>query len=208
MIKEILMAKKDIAVGGEKERKVVELRAVGQPELSLGGSPTLLCERTNSSSSESDATSRRKRKQTWSDPVMIQTSIDLQLYDPLPLDWEQCLDLRSGKMYYLNRKTLRRSWTRPKEQKLDLELNISSLPTSDEKDNSTNPEDEAEKSTPTGNMVAVVCINCHLLVMLFKSSPSCPNCRHINSLPLPAQYPMTPGKLETVKSPKTLSLLH
>ena len=24
---------------------------------------------------------------------MIQTSVDLQLKDPLPLDWEQCLDL-------------------------------------------------------------------------------------------------------------------
>lgn len=116
--------------------------------------------------------------------------------------------LQSGRMYYLNRKTLRRSWTKPKEQKLDLELNISSLPTSDEKTNSTNPDEEAKKYTLTGNMVAVVCINCHLLVMLFTSSPSCPNCRHMNSLPLPAQYPMTSGKLETVNSPKTLSLLH
>ncbi|CAL9120792.1 unnamed protein product [Musa textilis] len=201
------MAEKEIPFGGEKERKVFELRAVDKPELSLGGSLTLLCERTNRSS-ESDANSRRKRKQTWSDPVMIQTSIDLQLNDPLPLDWEQCLDLQSGRMYYLNRKTLRRSSTRPKEQKLDLELNISSLPTSDEKANSTNPEEEAKKSTPTGNMVAVVCINCHLLVMLFKSCPSCPNCKHMNSLPLPAQCPMTWGKLETVKSPKTLTLLH
>ncbi|CAL9192266.1 protein CURLY FLAG LEAF 1-like [Musa acuminata AAA Group] len=202
------MAKKEIPFGGEKERKVLELRAVNNPELSLGGSLSLLCGRTNSSSSESDADSRRKRKQTWSDPVMIQTSIDLQINDPLPLDWEQCLDLRSGRMYYLNRKTLRRSWTKPKEQKLDLELNISSLPTSDEKANSTNPDEEAKKYTLTGNMVAVVCINCHLLVMLFTSSPSCPNCRHMNSLPLPAQYPMTSGKLETVNSPKTLSLLH
>lgn len=94
MIKEIPKAKKEIPFGGEKERKVLELRAVNNPELSLGGSLSLLCGRTNSSSSESDANSRRKRKQTWSDPVMIQTSIDLQLNDPLPLDWEQCLDLR------------------------------------------------------------------------------------------------------------------
>lgn len=30
-----------------------------------------------------------KRKQE-----MIQASVDLQLKDPLPLDWEQCLDLQ------------------------------------------------------------------------------------------------------------------
>ncbi|RWW75864.1 hypothetical protein BHE74_00016084 [Ensete ventricosum] len=66
-----------------------------QMELSLGGSSlSLLSESTtNSSPARSEANPRRKRKQTWDDPT-IHTSIDLQLDDPLPLDWEQCLDLQ------------------------------------------------------------------------------------------------------------------
>ncbi|RRT65882.1 hypothetical protein B296_00018704 [Ensete ventricosum] len=197
-----------------------------QMELSLGGSSlSLLSESTtNSSPARSEANPRRKRKQTWDDPT-IHTSIDLQLNDPLPLDWEQCLDLQvitslslslslasatttvlqSGRIYFLNRKTLRKSWSRPKEQKLDLELNIATFASSEKKTASASPE-KPSKSSSSGNMVAAVCVNCHLLVMLCKSSPSCPNCKH-NSLPPPAQQPM-PGKLETVKSLETLSLLH
>ena len=65
-----------------------------QMELSLGGSSlSLLSESTNSSPTRSEANPRRKRKQTWDDPT-IHTSIDLQLNDPLPLEWEQCLDLQ------------------------------------------------------------------------------------------------------------------
>ncbi|KAJ8475859.1 hypothetical protein OPV22_019586 [Ensete ventricosum] len=175
-------------------------------ELSLGGSSlSLLSESTtNSSPARSEANPRRKRKQTWDDPT-IHTSIDLQLDDPLPLDWEQCLDLQSGRIYFLNRKTLRKSWSRPKEQKLDLELNIATFASSEKKTASASPE-KPSKSSSSGNMVAAVCVNCHLLVMLCKSSPSCPNCKH-NSLPPPAQQPM-PVKLETVKSLETLSLLH
>ncbi|CAL9054355.1 unnamed protein product [Musa banksii] len=176
-----------------------------QMELSLGGSSlSLLSESTNRSPTRSEANPRRKRKQTWDDPT-IHTSIDLQLNDPLPLDWEQCLDLQqSGRIYFLNRKTLRKSWSRPKEQKLDLELNIATFASSENKTTSASPE-KPTKSSSSGNMVAAVCVNCHLLVMLCKSSPSCPNCKH-NSLPPPAQ-PIS-GKLETVKSLETLSLLH
>lgn len=36
----------------------------------------------------------RKQQLTWSDPVSQSSNIDLQLNDPLPLDWEQCLDLQ------------------------------------------------------------------------------------------------------------------
>lgn len=32
-------------------------------------------------------------------------------------------------------------------------------------------------------MVAAVCMRCHLLVMLCKSSPECPNCKFMNSPP-------------------------
>lgn len=38
-----------------------------------------------------------KRKQE-----MIQASVDLQLKDPLPLDWEQCLDLEVSISFSIN----------------------------------------------------------------------------------------------------------
>lgn len=108
--------------------------------------------------------------------------------------------MQSGRMYYLNRKTLRKSWSRPKEQKLDLELNISSSFSSSKKreeEYSWNKLNDSMSSN--ANMVAVACANCHLLVMLCKSSPSCPNCKYMHySLPM----------YHATKPLKTLSLLH
>jgi hypothetical protein len=71
-----------------------------QPELSLGpvwpgfAAGDLAAK---SSSSESDGTSRKKRKHytaSWEEPQQPPASLELQLNDPLPLDWEQCLDLQ------------------------------------------------------------------------------------------------------------------
>ncbi|KAF2322242.1 hypothetical protein P3X46_010313 [Hevea brasiliensis] len=187
----------------------------------------------NNSSSESEnnfassSSSSRKRK-FFSDHHLLrsavppfQTSIvDLHVKDPLPPDWEQCLDLESGKMYYLNRKTLRKSWNWPNvDQKLDLELNIS--PLSDCPDhhqqcrrsnyiNSSSLEEyskklQASSSCSNNNMVALACLNCHLLVILSRSSPSCPNCKYVHSLPTP-QTPQP--KISPTKSLNTLSLLN
>jgi len=106
----------------------------------------------------------------------------------------------------LNRKTLKKSWVRSKEQKLDLELNISTLPSSEEKtpNYATQEQYHPKKYTnSSGSMVAIACLNCHLLVMLSKSSPSCPNCKYVHSL-----LPPEPQKIEAVKSLETLSLLH
>ncbi|XP_052139773.1 uncharacterized protein LOC127758192 [Oryza glaberrima] len=204
-----------------------------QPELSLGptwpapGFVSSTTKSTKSSSSESDGSSRKKRKHfTWEEPVS-HANLELQLNDPLPLDWEQCLDLQSGRMYYLNRKTLKKSWIRPKEQSVNLELNISTtqptvvvVPTIID-GGSTGAAatpvavvaEETKKggtivsSGPGGNMVAVPCVNCHLLVMLCKSSPSCPNCKFVQPL-APPPPAMPHRKLDAVKPLETLSLLH
>ncbi|KAM0940639.1 putative WW domain-containing protein [Dioscorea sansibarensis] len=173
-------------------------------DLKLSQSTTL-----SDTSISSMISSCKKRKYFTGDhhlPI-YQTSIELDPIDPLPLHWEQCLDLHSGRMYYLNRKTLRKSWSRPKEQKLDLELNISSSFSSSKKRTeeeyyscySWNKLNDSMSSN-NANMVAVACANCHLLVMLCKSSPSCPNCKYMHySLPM---YHATKSDL------KTLSLLH
>lgn len=116
-------------------------------------------------------------------------------------------------MYYLNRKTLKKSWTRPREQSVNLDLNMSTTAATDL--SAAGPgEDEPKRSdsmTSGGNMVAG-CANCHLLVMLSKSSPSCPNCKFVQPL-APAtssSQPMATAhhRLGTIKPLETLSLLH
>ncbi|RWW83801.1 hypothetical protein BHE74_00007674 [Ensete ventricosum] len=113
----------------------------------------------------------------------------------------QCgnLDLwQSGKMYYLNRKTKKKkSWVRLEEKSMELELNISTFGSS---------ETKKQCSSSGSSMIALACVNCHLLVMLRKSSPSCPNCKYVHSLPPPPPPPLQ--KLEPVKPLETLSLLH
>ncbi|XP_074589000.1 uncharacterized protein LOC141844920 [Curcuma longa] len=168
-------------------------------ELSLGQPQSI-------SSEESDpiSTTKRKQQSIWSNPVNQSGSIDLQLDDPLPLDWEQCLDLESGNMYYLNRKTMKKSWMRPKERSMDLDLNISVFPFSEGKATYTAQEMNKQCSS-SNNMVALVCVNCHLLIMMFKSSPHCPNCKYLHSLPL---QDVSHHNLEAAKPLETLSLLH
>ncbi len=78
-----------------------------QPELSLG--PTLLGfsvgagASKSSSSSESDGSSddgsRKRRKHFAWEEAVSHASLDLHLNDPLPMDWEQCLDLHVSSVY-------------------------------------------------------------------------------------------------------------
>ncbi|KAK1294866.1 hypothetical protein QJS10_CPA16g00161 [Acorus calamus] len=187
-----------------------------RPELSLG--PSLSKEGSNngSSASEDDTMGCRKRKCNW-DELTIHNNIELQLKDPLPLDWEQCLDLQSGRMYYLNRRTLKKSWDWPRDhQKLDLELNMSPFSISSDSKTSSMAEQTTKKKTSSSytNMVAIACLKCHLLVMLCKSSPSCPNCKHVHSLSSLAPVTMNQqqqgfkSKMANKSSLETLSLLN
>ncbi|KAH9302076.1 hypothetical protein KI387_013659, partial [Taxus chinensis] len=105
--------------------------------------------------------------------------VDLHMESPLPLDWEQCLDLDSGEIYYMNRRTQERTSHDPR-QKLDLELKISSETTFD---NFHGKQQEAGlRKSINCEMLAAACTQCHMFVMLSKNSPSCPNCKHV-------QYP-------------------
>ncbi|TQD93076.1 hypothetical protein C1H46_021334 [Malus baccata] len=172
------------------------------PELSLG--PTQLGFNKNSSSSSSPVESAegkgtcRKRKffqdhhlKSSAPSPSLQTSVDPQLKDPLPLDWEQCLDLESGKMYYLNRKTSRKRWNWPINQaSVNLELNISTLSGSSYRSSETIEEaknnnckyDGSRDNSNNNNTVALACRKCHLLLVLSRSSPCCPNCKYLHSL--------------------------
>jgi hypothetical protein len=122
------------------------------------------------------------------------------------------LGMQSGRMYYLNRKTLKKSWTRPREQKVNLDLNISTTAATD-MGYAAPGEDKVKRSSAMasgGNMVAG-CANCHLLVMLSKSSPACPNCKFVQLLaPATSPQPLAAAnrRLDAVKPLETLSLLH
>ncbi|KAL6970822.1 hypothetical protein U1Q18_030506 [Sarracenia purpurea var. burkii] len=193
-------------------------RIMERPEISLAPAQCAVVEKGSGlQSPESESSLCRKRKShpdhlfNFKTERLTQTSVDLQLNDPLPLDWERCLDLQSGRMYYLNRKSLRKTWDWPKEQKLDLELNISSCSQQCSGPQQLGVEMVEQSSSSSNNMVALACLNCHLLVILSKSSPSCPNCKYFHSLPTHQSHllpPPPPNVRTSAKSLSTLSLLN
>ncbi|KAB5524642.1 hypothetical protein DKX38_022391 [Salix brachista] len=235
---ELLLARKGRSGNGEKTCGGY-IHKTELTELSLAPTRATVLEKSrNSSSSSSENTPSRKRK-LFSDPfqvlgngaVPVQANVDLHARSPLPLDWEQCLDLEvsfslsfyilfacharrslsefcfsSGRMYYLNRKTLKKNWSWPKKQKLDLELNMSTIPNSPDQWNSSksSPEESDNKNhaSRNSNMVVLPCSNCHLLVILSKSSPSCPNCKYLHS------FPSLRSPQKKVSPARSLSTLH
>lgn len=67
-------------------------------ELSLAPTHCVVVDKSNSSSESEDNPSRKRKflsdfSLLKTEPA-IQTSVDLQIKDPLPLDWERCLDLQ------------------------------------------------------------------------------------------------------------------
>ncbi|KAF3337914.1 WW domain-containing protein [Carex littledalei] len=203
MIRDFLQRRKECDGGKGKDIVMME-----QPELSLAPS---FSTNFNYATGENNFKFKGKQLQMYNHGSETTTheDLELQLCDPLPLDWEQCLDLKSGRMYYVNRKTLNKTWTRPKDLDLNLDLNMSAYPDSDDNGGYTSPNPYPNRQnswsgshgssgdSDSDGMVAVVCVNCHLLVMLSKASPYCPNCKFLHS-----------PNIETVKSLETLSLLH
>ncbi|KAJ3696865.1 hypothetical protein LUZ61_000570 [Rhynchospora tenuis] len=201
MIRDLLQRRKEFE--GAKGKDIVMM---DQPELSLG--PSFSTNFNYGTAEINNFKLKGKQLQMYHGETTTE-DLELQLCDPLPLDWEQCLDLKSGRMYYVNRKTLKKTWTRPKDLDLNLDLNISTYPDSDDNGGYASPKPYANRQNSWSGsgassgdsdgdgMVAVVCVNCHLLVMLSKASPYCPNCKFLHS-----------PNIETVKSLETLSLLH
>ncbi|XP_059281626.1 protein CURLY FLAG LEAF 1-like isoform X1 [Lycium ferocissimum] len=135
---------------------------------------------------------------------------------PLPLEWQRCLDIKSGQIYFYNTRTQKRTskdprlndpepQTTPVRMSLDLELNL--LPCgSPEKinqvdDNFVSHSNSFVKKKSTESqglinrspswltfdvdqqeMVTAVCKKCHMLVMMYKSSSTCPNCKFVNPI--------------------------
>ncbi|MCD7453551.1 hypothetical protein HAX54_021348 [Datura stramonium] len=131
----------------------------------------------------------------------------LNLETPLPLEWQRCLDIKSGQIYFYNTRTQKRTSrdprvsdpepaTHPVHMSLDLELNL--LPCGspekminqhdDENSNNLIKKQGLINRSPSWltfdvdqqEMVTAVCKKCHMLVMMSKSTPTCPNCKFVH----------------------------
>ncbi|KAL3504736.1 hypothetical protein ACH5RR_034577 [Cinchona calisaya] len=163
--------------------------------------------------------------------IMMKSTPDTELHleTPIPLEWQRCLDIKSGQIYFYNTRTNKRMLSDPRSSpepppqvtashghmSLDLELNlpcgssrknqvadIFTKYNSGSTSNSSNDQQPFINSAAIINknnknmgltrspswltfegeeeMVAAACKKCHMLVMMCKSSPSCPNCKFMH----------------------------
>ncbi|XP_059637070.1 protein CURLY FLAG LEAF 1-like [Cornus florida] len=150
----------------------------------------------------------------------------LRLETPLPLDWQRCLDIKSGHIHFYNTRTHKRTSkdprlspeppSSPSHMSLDLELNLPcgsvtknpNSGSSSVNDDIDDDDDDDERLTVNSTMkkkknsggltripswlafeggderemVTAVCKRCHMLVMMCKSSPACPNCKFMHPI--------------------------
>ncbi|XP_057489836.1 protein CURLY FLAG LEAF 1-like [Actinidia eriantha] len=160
--------------------------------------------------------------------------MELPVETPLPLEWQRCLDIKSGEIHYYNMSTQKRTSKDPRtinpeppspsdhqHMSLDLELNLpcgSTLPPTKNPDPNSGSSTNTKKCSSSGltrcpswlafegeerEMVTAVCKKCHLLVMMCKSSPACPNCKFAHP---PDQTPLlaysSPGLASCVRLTK------
>ncbi|KAM7257830.1 hypothetical protein ACFE04_013571 [Oxalis oulophora] len=121
--------------------------------------------------------------------------IELHLETPLPSEWQRCLNIQSGKIHFYNTRTEKRTSKDPRlsvdqpsdHMCLDLELNLTS-DSQRKKDESFSCNHFANRKNSSKclmggdeqEMIATVCVQCHLLVMMCKSTPACPNCKFMH----------------------------
>ncbi|KAM7256592.1 hypothetical protein ACFE04_012333 [Oxalis oulophora] len=144
-------------------------------------------------------TFEKKLKEEGSKQLSPIFDIELHLETPLPSEWQRCLDIQSGKIHFYNTRTEKRtskdprlSADQPSDHKcLDLELNLTSDPQRKKKESSYNHFADRKNSSKDlsdllmggdheHEMIATVCVQCHLLVMMCKSTPACPNCKFMH----------------------------
>ncbi|KAL0917507.1 hypothetical protein M5K25_012573 [Dendrobium thyrsiflorum] len=136
---------------------------------------------------------KKKRKREEEGVQLTNDSfIELSLETPLPLEWQRCLDIKSGEIHYYNTRTKRRASKDPRRsteipstlQGLDLELSLMCTEPSEihglDLQEPSSPPFVVVDASDEQEMVAMVCGRCHMLVMMYKLSPSCPNCKFSN----------------------------
>ncbi|XP_006649537.1 uncharacterized protein LOC102720124 [Oryza brachyantha] len=205
----------------------------------------------------STATSKKRKRDGGDDgdgergEVGIELSFDAA---PLPLEWQRCLDIKSGQIHYYNTRTHKRTSRDPRAEEpapapelhhhraspaeeeeqaanycapppgLDLELNLTFEPRRVPVQEIKKPRRPVAETTtklaaavdeekvaaplelPAGGasreMVAAVCTRCHMLVMMCREWPACPNCKFVHpttanqSSPPPPPPPPEPVPLK------------
>ncbi|XP_052190558.1 protein CURLY FLAG LEAF 1 [Diospyros lotus] len=142
---------------------------------------------------------------------------ELNLETPLPMDWQRCLDVKSGQIHYYNTRTQKRTSKDPRTSpeppnpggghiiSLDLELNLPCGSTKADNSGNKNTKNTGGllRRSPSWlefdgaaekEMVTAVCNKCHMLVMMDKSAPECPNCkfRHPQDQTIPQLFRARP----------------
>ncbi|KVI07361.1 uncharacterized protein LOC112510434 [Cynara cardunculus var. scolymus] len=159
---------------------------------------------------------------SWKTKYSKQSLLDTELHleSPMPSEWQRCLDIKSGQIYYYNTRTHKKTSRDPRSSpepskncmSLDLELNLpcgssdttmkhhvadnfSKYYKTSSSSTTTTPSNKTsiggggggapswlalEGGDQQQEMVTAVCKKCHMLVMMFKSSPSCPNCKFMH----------------------------
>ncbi|KAF7050694.1 hypothetical protein CFC21_059020 [Triticum aestivum] len=147
---------------------------------------------------------------------------------PLPLEWQRCLDIKSGQIHYYNTRTHKRTSKDPRRhggaapaveedvancgpQGLDLDLNLAFEPRHSSPVKELQKKAEAKPAAAGGDrhgdqapgsasggmeMVAAVCMRCHMLVMMCRACPACPNCKFLHPTSRPTPPPPEPAPLK------------
>uniref|UniRef100_A0A0E0K9W9 WW domain-containing protein n=1 Tax=Oryza punctata TaxID=4537 RepID=A0A0E0K9W9_ORYPU len=212
----------------------------------------------------STATSKKRKRGVDDDghgesgEVGIELSFDAA---PLPLEWQRCLDIKSGQIHYYNTRTHKRTSRDPRRAEappapapelhhrraapaeeeeeeetanycapppgLDLELNLTFEPRRVPVQAETKKHRPATETTtkpaaavavenlalelPAGGasreMVAAVCTRCHMLVMMCREWPACPNCKFVHPTANQSSPPPPPPPPEPVPLKLGLQLL-
>lgn len=133
--------------------------------------------------------------------------------------------MQSGQIHYYNTRTHKRTWKDPRAEPdfraapekeepeaeyapegLDLELNLNFEPrkvaVKDRRPKpppaDRRPRPAVEAAVDSREMVPAVCVRCHLLVMMCRASPACPNCKFL--------HPPPPGRAVAPPEPEPLAL--
>ncbi|KAK6922457.1 hypothetical protein RJ641_012964 [Dillenia turbinata] len=129
--------------------------------------------------------------------ILSQKSVELNSEIPLPYLWEQCLDLKTGEIYYINSKTGMKSNEDPRFMNPD-QL-IDDLYYSEAEDSSCDSEESSSESSPASGsrdqqlrslldydecssnnkgsvLVVKGCKRCLMYYMISKQATQCPKC--------------------------------
>jgi hypothetical protein len=134
--------------------------------------------------------------------------------------------VQSGQIHYYNTRTHNRTWKDPRAdpenraapadeeelasyapEDLDLELNLNFEPrrrvvVEKKRPNKTAAVPDRPRPAVAAEdgreMVPAVCVRCHMLVMMCRASPACPNCKFL--------HPPTPGQDALLPEPLKLGL--